>query len=198
MKLLTSMLFCCALLVGCAEKGKESSQEQIASSIYRSGTQPTLTVFTMINNRSGQGAHTALLVNASQTVLFDPAGSFNHPDVPASGDVLYGMSPSWVQIYKSAHARSLFHVVSQEIAVTPAQAERALQLVQAKGSVPSAMCASATTGILREIPGFEDIRSGFYPTALMKQMQVRPGVSTTRYYENDDGNVVDGVQGQLQ
>lgn len=184
-----------ALLVGCAEKGKESTSEQIAASVYRPAGPPSITVITMVNNRTGAGAHSALLINASQSVLFDPAGSFEHERVPERGDVLYGMTPSWVRSYKSAHARETFHVVSQEIPLSAAQAERALQLVQANGAVPSAMCANATSGILRQVPGLQNIRQSFYPLKLMDQIEQMPNVTTTRLYENDSGNVRDGVAG---
>ena len=182
-----------AVLAGCSEKGKESPSDAIAAAVYVNQGEPKLTLITMINNRSGAGAHTALLVESTQTVLFDPAGSFKHERVPERGDVLYGMSPDWVKWYKSAHARSEFHVVSQEFVVTPAQAARALQLVEANGAVPSAYCANATSGILRQVPGFQSIQQGFYPLKLMEQVERLPGVTTTRYYEDDIGNVSDGV-----
>ncbi|QUJ75584.1 hypothetical protein KDD17_11505 [Sulfitobacter albidus] len=187
-----------ALLAGCAEKGKESPPEAIEAAIYPYSGQPKLTLFTMVNNRTGAGAHTALMVQHGQSVLFDPAGSFEHERLPERGDVIYGMSPSWVRSYKSAHAREAFHVVTQEINVTPAQAQRAMQLVQSNGAVPSAMCASATSGILRQIPGFEGIRQGFYPLKLMEQVEAIPGVTTDRYYENDSGDVRDGVRALTQ
>ncbi len=193
-KSLLASLLCATMLAGCAEKGKESPQAQIEAGIYAHSDQPKLTLITMINNRSGAGGHTALLVQGDQSVIFDPAGTFEHEQVPERGDVLYGMSPQWIQIYKSAHARSNFHVVSQEFDVTPAQAARAMQLVQARGPVPSALCASATSGILKEIPGFQSIKQGFYPLKLMAQVEELPGVKTTRYFEDDEGNVRDGIQ----
>ncbi|MEQ6248892.1 hypothetical protein ABMC89_08375 [Sulfitobacter sp. HNIBRBA3233] len=183
-----------AVLAGCAEKGKESPLSEIEAAVYRPTGAPALTLFTMVNNNSGAGAHSALLVEGSQAVLFDPAGSFIHPQVPERGDVLYGMSPRWVELYKSAHARETFHVVTQRIPVTPAQAQTALQLVQSRGSVPSAMCASATSGVLQQIPGFEGIRQGYYPLKLMEQLEAMPGVVTDRYYENDSGDITDGVR----
>ena len=188
-----ALALCAVLVAGCAQKGKESSAAEIDAAVYVPDGQPKLTVFTMVNNTSGTGAHTALLIEGSQAVIFDPAGSFNHPQVPERGDVLFGMSPDWVQLYKSAHARETFHVVSQEIEVSPAQAERALQLVQARGAVPSAFCASATSAILGQVPGFQEIRSGFSPLKLMDQMEQVPGVKTARYYENDSGDVRNGV-----
>lgn len=193
-KSVRACLLCASILAGCAEKGKESPQAQIEAAAYQNGGQPKLTLITMINNRSGAGAHTALLVQGTQSVMFDPAGSFEHEKIPERGDVLYGMSPQWIQIYKSAHARSDFHVVSQEFNVTPAQAARAMQLVQARGPVPSAQCANATSAILQQIPGFQSVKQGYYPLKLMEQVEQLYGVKTTRYYEDDEGNVRDGIK----
>jgi hypothetical protein len=182
-----------ALLAGCAEKGKESPTQSIQAAAFPHSGQPKITLITMINNRTGSGGHTALLVQGKQSVIFDPAGSFEHEKIAERGDVLYGMSPKWIQIYKSAHARTNYHVVSQEFAVTPAQAARAMELIEANGAVSSAFCANATSGILRQVPGFQSVQQGFYPLKLMEQAEQLPGVKTTRYYEDDEGNVTDGI-----
>lgn len=192
-KPLLALALAAAVLAGCSEKGKESPAAEIEQAIYQNSGPPRLTLITMINNRSGAGAHSALLVESTQSVLFDPAGSFEHEDLPERGDVLYGMTPAWIERYISAHARMEFHVVRQEISVTPAQAARALQLVQANGPVPSAFCASATSGLLQQIPGFQGIKQGFYPLKLMAQIEAMPNVKTTKHYEDDAGNVRDGV-----
>ena len=187
-----------ALLAGCAnDTSPESSPERVAAAAFREGGQPSLTVMTMVNNRTGQGGHTALLVKASQTVIFDPAGSFRDETVVERGDVLYGMSPAWVNAYRSAHARETFHVVSQEIPVTAAQAEQALRLVMTNGTVPAAFCASATTDLLRQVDGFSGIEQTFYPVRFMEQIATLPNVRTTRLYENDNGERVD-VTGAVQ
>lgn len=184
-----------ATLAGCVVSTPfEASQEEIAAKAYVPEGPPKLTVFTMINNTTGSGAHTALMVSGSQQVIFDPAGSFKHHLVAERGDVLYGMTPSWVQSYKGAHARSTHHVVSQEIIVTPEQAERALQLVRANGAVPGAFCTNSTSSILQQVPGFEDVDVTFYPIKLMEQVEARPGVVTDRYFENDNGDVRDGIE----
>jgi len=192
-KPLLALILSAALLMGCAEKGKESPTSAIEAAVHINTGPPKLTLITMVNNRSGAGAHTALLVESTQTVLFDPAGSFEHEDIPERGDVLYGMTPSWVRSYRSAHARNDFHVVSQEFLVTPAQAARALQLVQANGAVSSALCTNSTSGILRQIPGFQSVRQVYYPLKLMEQVETLPGVKTIRYFEDDAGNVRDGI-----
>ncbi len=179
---------------GVADHSPDSTPEAVAAAAYHAPGPKSLTVFTMVNNRTGKGGHTSLMVKGSQTVIFDPAGSFRDTRMVERGDVLYGVSPRWVQAYKSAHARSTFHVVSQEIPVTDAQAEQALQLVMRNGAVPSAYCAKSTTGILRQVDGFGSIKQTFYPVKFMDQVATLPGVKTTRYYEDDEGDVIDAVR----
>ena len=181
-----------SLLAACAnDQSPDAAPEQVAAVAFREGGPKSLTVMTMVNNRTGSGGHTALLVKGSQTVIFDPAGSFRDERLTERGDVLYGMSPAWVNAYKSAHARSTYHVVSQEIPVTAEQAEQALRLVMANGSVPGAYCANATTGILSQVDGFSGIQRTFYPVKFMEQVATLPGVRTTKVYENDNGDRVD-------
>ncbi len=183
-----------ALLAGCAaDTGGDDTIEQITAAAYDApGT--SITLFTMVNNRTGAGGHSSLMVNGSQQVIFDPAGSFRDPRVAERADVLYGITPGWVQAYKSAHARESHHVVTQEINVTPEQAEKLLRLVQANGAVPGAYCANATSGILAQVDGFTGIKQTFYPVKLMEQIALLPDVKTMKYYEDDSGNVLDGVR----
>ncbi|WP_299691401.1 hypothetical protein [uncultured Tateyamaria sp.] len=187
----------CVMLAACAEAPDipYASDDRIKRSAYRAPGPATLTLFTMVSNRSGRGAHSALMINGSQRVIFDPAGSFTNERVPEQQDVLYGVSPAVLAGYKSAHARLTFHVVTQTIEVTPEQAEIALRLAEQNGAVAGAFCTNATTGLLRQVPGFGDIKQTFFPTNLMEQMSGRPGVIEERYYEDDDGTIIDGVEG---
>ncbi len=195
MKHLIGSLCCITVLAGCAAQDtSDDSAADIAAVAFRSTKPPSLTIFTMVNNRTGAGGHTALMVNASQRVIFDPAGSFRDPRVNERQDVIYGVTPGWLNAYRSAHARSSHHVVSQEIPVSAAQAEEALRLVQANGAVAGAFCAQSTTGILGQIDGFGSIKRTFYPVNLMEQIAQLPNVTTTKLYEDDDGNVVDAVR----
>jgi hypothetical protein len=188
-------LVAAGFLVACSnDTAPDSPPERAASAAFREAGPKSLTVFTMVNNRTGSGGHTALMVKGSQTVIFDPAGSYRHSKVVERGDVIFGASPALVRSYKSAHARSTFHVVSQEIPVTDAQAEQALRLVLSNGSVPGAYCANATTGILTNVDGLNGIQRTFYPVNLMEQIAKMPGVKTTRHYENDEGDIIDGVR----
>ena len=182
-------------LAGCAAAptGTQATDDQIAASAYRAPGAATLTLITMINNTSGSGAHTALMINGSQRVIFDPAGSFRNDRVPRRADVLYGISPAVLAAYKGAHSRAAFHMVLQTVEVTPAQAETALRLAIARGSVASAQCAASTTALLAQVQGFESVESTWFPKKLMEQMEQYPGVKTERYYEDDDGTILDGI-----
>lgn len=184
-----------ALLAACAaDTSPDSPPAAVAAAAFRSAEPPSLTLFTMVNNRTGGGGHTALMVNGSQRVIFDPAGSFRDARVVERGDVLYGITPGWLQAYKSAHARVSHHVVSQTITVTPDQAEKALRIVQNHGGVAAAYCAQSTTGILAQLDGFEGINRTFYPVKVMEQFAQLPNVTTTKLYENDSGDVIDAVR----
>lgn len=167
--------------------------ERLSAVAFRASEAPYLTIVTMINNRTGQGGHSALIVSGSQRVLFDPAGSYRPDYVTEYGDVLYGMTDAQLSYYRSAHARDSHHVVSQKLTVSPEVAERALALVQANGPVGSAFCTNSITSILQQLPGFEDIKVMFFPAKLMAQIEARPGVETDKYYENDSGDVLDGI-----
>ncbi|WP_432816692.1 hypothetical protein [Sulfitobacter sp. JB4-11] len=193
MRLLTGMAVA-AVLAGCAaDQNPDSSDIEVAAAAFVASGPPSMTLVTVVNNRTGAGGHTALVVNGSQQVIFDPAGSFRDPRVVEKGDVLYGMTPGWVQAFKSAHARTTHHVVSQTVTVTQAQAEEALRLVRSNGSVAGAYCANITSGILSEVDGFEGISRTFYPVKLMDQFAAYPNVRTQKYYENDEGDVIDAV-----
>ena len=176
-------------LAGCgggpADLRPDASPEVISSASYRHPGPPALTLFTMINNRSGAGAHTSLMINGSQRVIFDPAGTVRLSAVPERGDVLYGITPGVADFYARAHARETYHVVIQRIEVSPEVAERALQLAISNGGVASAQCALSTARILRQLPGFESIGSTWFPKRLMDDFEALPGVQTTKIFEND-------------
>ena len=184
-----------AALGGCGElvHQKNASEEVIRAKEYRHAGPASITVVTMVNNRSGNGAHSALLINGSQRVMFDPAGSFQNDVVPERDDVLFGMSPRVLAAYKSAHARSTYHVVSQTIEVTPEQAEIALRAALRHGPTARSFCTQSTTGVLQQVPGFADIKSTFFPSQLMRQIAKRPGVVTDKYFEDDAGGIIEGV-----
>ena len=193
MRLIMVLALLAGLVACAAPSSLDATRARVAAVAYVPSGPPKLTLITVINNRTGGGGHTALMVSGSEQVIFDPAGSFIHEGLPERGDVLYGVSPAWFAAYKSAHARSTWHVVTQEIDVTPAQAEQALNLVRNNGSVAGSFCTNSTSRLLQQVPGFENIKVTFYPINLMEQVAARPDVRTEKYYENDEGDVRDGI-----
>ena len=72
-----------ATLTGCAGSNRpQADQSQIVSRSYSDPGPSTLTLYTMINTRTGSGAHTSLMISGSERVIFDPAGSFRADVVP--------------------------------------------------------------------------------------------------------------------
>ena len=169
-----------------ADMRPDASPEVISSASYRPPGPPALTLYTMINNRSGAGAHTSLMINGSQRVIFDPAGTVRLRAVPEMDDVLYGITPGVADFYARAHARKTYHVVIQRIEVSPEVAERALRLAIGNGPVASAQCSLSTSALLRKLPGFESVGSTWFPKRLMEDFESLPGVQTSRIFEDDD------------
>ena len=142
-----------------------------------------ISLYTMVNNESGAVAHSALVINASQRVIFDPAGTIKHDVFIEQDDVLYGATPSVLEFYTRAHARKTHHVVMQDLDVSPEIAERALQLVRKNGPVTSVFCASSSSAILRQIPGFEGIGQTMFPNRLAAGLQKSGAFVSKKLYE---------------
>lgn len=193
------LALCAALtLAACGAgqmSGPNSSPEEAARAAYRSTEPASLTLYTMINNRTGNGAHTSLMINApSQRVVFDPAGSVRFQDVPEIDDVLYGITPQVAQAYESAHARSTYRVKIQTLQVRPEVAERALKLAQANGPVGSAGCTTATSRLMRQLPGLEGLPQALFPDKLMEGFAKVPGVTERVLREDDEDDKALAVQ----
>ncbi len=177
------ILLCLPLLAACGADAVYAPLTEVRERAYRAEGPATLTLMTAINNRTGGGGHSALMVSGSQRVIFDPAGTWRHPTVPERGDVLYGITPTMLEFYVDYHARPTFHLVSQTISVTPAQAERALALVQAHGAAGKATCGQSVSGILREL-GYTQVNRRWYPDRIMDDFAAVPGVVRTERYDD--------------
>lgn len=151
-------------------------------------TGPTsISLMTVISTRSGSGAHSGLIINASQKVMYDPAGTFRHPNMPERNDLHYGLTDTRLEVYIDYHARVTFDVVIQTLEVSPEIAELIFQRAKDQGASPKAYCASSISNILRGVPGFESIGSTMFPVKLMKEFGKLPGV-TERIVHDDDAD----------
>jgi hypothetical protein len=147
---------------------------------------PALTLVSMLNVGSNHGAHSALLINADERVLWDPAGSFHHPAIPERHDVLYGFSPRVFDLYVSYHSRQTYYTLIQRIEVSAAVAAQAKIEAENYGPVPKLFCANATSKILRRLPGFETIGQTMTPDRLLKDFGELPSVVTRQHREDDE------------
>lgn len=180
-------------LSGCGGERIWAPDEAVQAARYAPGGQPELVLLTSINDRSGEGAHTGLIINASERVLFDPAGNWDSKYAPERNDVRFGFTPQMQASYVGFQSSGPFHAVLQRVPVSPQVAEQALQLAKAAGPVPDALCASSTSGILRQLPGFENVSGTMFPKALMESFARVPGVQTTVEFGSADPDAPDRV-----
>lgn len=179
-------------VAGCTAQSVWAPEEQVQAARYVHPGPKSLTLFTVISNRSNGGAHSGLLINASQRVMFDPAGTWYHPKLPERNDVHFGMTDRMVAFYIDYHARETYRVVEQTVEVSPGVAEIALQRALSYGPVPKAMCANSVADILRGVPGFERVGSTWFPKRIMELFGELPGVRT-RVITDDDADNNHGV-----
>ena len=139
------------MLAGC-ETYVPASPEDVARARYESPEPPSVTLISMVNNRTGRSAHAALLINGSQQVLYDPAGTFTHPELPRRDDIHYGMTPRYVDYYERYHARFSHFVETQKVYVDRATADQVLANAQSEGKTLKMLCAGSVTGALRGVP----------------------------------------------
>ena len=191
-------------LTGCAGEAVWDSDEFVSRSTYVPSGPPTVTLITSINTRDNSGAHSSLLIDGAQRLLFDPAGSWHNPGVPERNDVLFGMSDPYMQYYLDFQANGDFEVQMQTIQVTPQIAQQLAQAVQTYGPVSPAFCSRAISTILSQTPGFESISVSFFPLNNMEEFGRLPGVTETYYVgstsggENNSDTVLEGqLAGQI-
>lgn len=189
------LILCLVALLGLSACGAESiyaPQQAVDAARFVAEPPTSVTLFTVVNNRTGAGAHSGLLINASQQVMFDPAGTWHHPRLPERNDVHYGVTPKMVNFYIDYHARETYRVVEQTVVVAPGVAELVKQRAEAYGAVPKTQCSNSVSAILGGVPGFESIRSTLFPLRLSQSFGKLPGV-ISRTITDDDADKNHGV-----
>jgi hypothetical protein len=174
-----------AMLSACGAEPKWAPEEAVQAARFVSDDPPSITLYTVINVRSGAGAHSGLLINASERVMFDPAGTWGLPRLPERNDVHFGMSDRMVLFYIDYHARETFYVIEQKLPVSAATAELVMARAKAYGAVPKAMCTQSTASILRGVPGFEGLPQTYYPKQFSEGFAKLPGVQTRKITDDD-------------
>ncbi len=189
MRLAVFFAFLIALLSGCGGPAEPvwAPDAEIQKRAYSHSGPPEITLYTVVSKRSGSGAHSGLLINSTERILFDPAGTFKLPFAPERNDVHFGITDRALAVYIDYHARESFDVIEQRLTVTPEQAALAARLVKSYGAVPKAQCSLSITRILRQIPGFESISTGYFPKRARAEFGALPGVRE-RIITDDDAD----------
>lgn len=189
------LLLTLTTLVGLAACGAEpiwAPDETVTAARYEHPGPTSVTLYTVLSTRSGAGAHAGLLINGSERVLFDPAGTWQHPRLPERNDVHFGITPKMVDFYIDYHARETYDVVEQTVEVSPEVAAMIMQRAMAYGAVPKANCTIALSRVLEGVPGFESLPMTWFPKRMMEGFAELPGV-TTRKITDDDADQNHGV-----
>lgn len=179
-------------LSACGAQPVWAPDQAVEQAAYVHDGPSKITVYTVVNNASGRGAHSALLINGHQRVLFDPAGTFSVNVVPERDDVHYGMTERMRQFYELFHARESYHTVAQEIEVPREVADQAIALAQGYGAVSKFQCVVAVTDVLAQLPGFESVESTYFPDRLRESIAQIDGVTERSVFDwdSDDKQVV--------
>jgi len=183
---LTIALLALLGLTACGAQPIWAPEAEVQAARYSPGAPTYITLYTVISTGSGSGAHSAILVNGSERLIFDPAGTWHHPRLPERNDVHFGMTDKAMAFYIDYHSRVTYNVIEQQIMVSPEVAEHVLRLVKDYGAVPKAMCTDATSSILRATPGFETMPATWYPKKLSDAFGQLPGVTTRTITDDDD------------
>lgn len=185
----TSVLLVALCMLSACAKSIYAPDADIQKRAYISPEPPYIELWTMVQNKTGGGGHSSLVVNGGpQLIMYDPAGRYWHSSLPERNDVLFGMTPQLQQRYKSWHARDTHHVVTQRVYVSKAVAMQAYQAALEQGASMDAMCATNVSAMLDKVDGFAQIPNAMLPAKLMKRFAKLPNVITDKHYETDAGN----------
>ncbi len=176
-RLLTGLLALFSL-VACTADNKWASDADVSRARYVDPNPASITLFTSINTRTTSGVHSALLINGTERVLYDPAGSWEQPTAPERKDLRYGMTPQLLANYVDFQGTAPFELIQQTIFVTPEVAEMVKQNTIAHGSANKAACINAISQILRPVPGFETLPRTLFPKKFSIAFAKLPGVQT--------------------
>ncbi|MFM2357001.1 MAG: hypothetical protein RLZZ528_2737 [Pseudomonadota bacterium] len=189
--MLRRLIACLAIplfLAACGAEPVWAPDDVVARARYVSGEPPSITLFTVVRKTTGDGAHSGIMIDGSQRVMFDPAGTWHHPTVPERNDLHFGITPRMKAFYIDYHARETYDVIEQKVYVSPEVAEMAIRRAQSQGAVAKAMCGTSVASILRDLPGFESVPQSFFPGRVKAGFARLPGVVTKRHEDGDPDN----------
>lgn len=173
------------LLAGCSADSNWAGDDAVRAARFVSAEPPSITLLTVIGIPRGDGGHTALLINGSQRVIYDPAGSWTHPHLPERHDVWYGISDPIKNFYIDYHSRSNYWVAEDTLFVTREVADTAIRRVEAQGPANRSFCAIESSRALRGVPGFETVPVAWSPLRLRRWFLAQPNVRSREWRDGD-------------
>jgi hypothetical protein len=174
-------------LTSCVAQLPWAPDERVQKAAYHAGGPYSITLMTVVANDNKSSGHSSLLINGSQRVIYDPAGTWFNKDVPERADLLYGMTPKMLQYYIDYHARSRFHVIMQTKTVSRDVADHMIRLAIETGASVNGFCAQNTSHLLSQTPGFGNFPVGLWPKDAVAGMNNVPGVVVKKIFQDDDG-----------
>lgn len=174
-----------ALLAACGADNNWAPDEKVRAARYVSDQPPSIKLLTVIGIPRGDGGHTALLINGSHRVIYDPAGSWTHPNLPERHDVWYGINDEIKNFYIDYHSRSNFWVAEDRLTVPREVADIAIRRVEAQGAANKSFCTIESSRALRGVPGFETVPVAWSPIRLRRWFLAQPGVQTREWRDGD-------------
>jgi hypothetical protein len=172
-------------LAACGADNNYADDATVDKARFSSGNSPTLTLYTVVNNRNNSGGHSSLVFDGRERMLYDPAGTWYHPYAPERYDMHYGMTDRMMTYYLDYHARETFRVIEQKLPVSQATLDLLIARSIAHGAAGKATCANTLSGILQGVPGFESMGSTWFPNQLAKDFGRLPGVSERVIMDGD-------------
>ncbi len=187
---LPKALIAVVALAACGADNIYAPQAVVDRARYVDTTDPPyVTLFTVINNENDAGAHSSLLINGSQRVLFDPAGTWFSPASPEQHDVHFGITDGVLRFYIDYHARLSYRVFEQTLPVSRATADALIAAAEAHGAADKGFCSISVAQVLDQLPQFDGtIHPTFFPNRLSKEFGRLAGVSDVVIYDKDSND----------
>lgn len=181
-------LLAASVLAGCISASDLPPTDQIARQAHVTGDAPSVTLVTMLSEKTGRGEHSALLIDGSERVLYDPAGSFSLPRYSHEHrDIHYGVSDQVMEIYNFYHARNTHFVEMLKLNISREMADLLIARANEIGPQPKMFCAQAVSRVLKPVGPFGDIPITFWPGPIHDAFERIPGVVKTELHDGDVG-----------
>lgn len=173
-------------LAGCAGASDAEFEEISRTIAYRPSGSPSATLITSQEVNGSGEIHAALVVKASQQVIYDPSGSFIDPGTRRIGDALYGVTPEILEKFALHQADRRHNAVLQTASVDPESAETLLQRVRRAGGAFPGFCAATIADVISGVGPFASVRETMWPSDLSEDFASIEGVETRIVTDDDD------------